>query len=79
MELDRHDDQQPSDERLEALPDHEDDAARGVDDSIGAGVMSTGGTADSSRDASGQPVPEEDGQEDQTGAAGMPPGPATRT
>lgn len=68
-----------TDERLDALPAHEDDAARGVNDSIGGGVMGAGGTAETSRDASGQPVPEEDIQEDQTGLAGMPPGPITRT
>lgn len=32
-------------ERLQALPDHEDDHLRGTDDSVGAGVLSAGGTA----------------------------------
>lgn len=47
-------------ERLDALPAHEDDQARGA--------------TDEPSDPSGQPYPEEDRQEDQTGQAGMPPG-----
>lgn len=47
-------------ERLDALPGHEDDAARGALDEPG--------------DPSGQPYPEEDRQQDQTGHAGLPPG-----
>jgi hypothetical protein len=62
------------DERLDALPTHEDDQARGTADEVGGGVMSQGGTAEVRGDPSGQPVPEEDGGDDQTGMAGVPPG-----
>ncbi len=61
-------------ERLDALPDHENDGARGTSDTVGAGVMSAGGTAVEHGDPSEQPVPEEEGEEDRTGMAGMPPG-----
>jgi hypothetical protein len=35
----------PLAERVEGLPEHEDDRLRGADESIGAGVMAAGGTA----------------------------------
>ncbi|CAN5699781.1 hypothetical protein BH24CHL8_BH24CHL8_05760 [soil metagenome] len=61
-------------ERLEALPTHENDQARGTSDTIGAGVMGVGGTAVEHGDPSEQPVPEEETEKDRTGMAGMPPG-----
>lgn len=79
-EIGADDSDEASDARLDALPDHENDAARGVTDSVGAGVSALGGTAEEPTDSSGQPYPEEDIQKDETGLAGMPPGgPAGRT
>jgi hypothetical protein len=37
--------EEPESERLAELPEHENDRARGVDASIGAGVAGLGGTA----------------------------------
>jgi len=61
-------------ERLDGLPAHEDDAARGVSDTVGGGMMGAGGTAAQHGDPSEQQVPGEDLEEDRTGMAGMPPG-----
>ncbi len=58
---------------------HEDDAARGVSDTVGGGMMGAGGTAVDHGDPSEQQVPGEDLEEDRTGMAGMPPVPSAGT
>jgi hypothetical protein len=50
---------EPEDERLEKLPEHEDDRARGATGSTGAGVAGIGGTSDEGHDTSRLPRPDE--------------------
>lgn len=61
-------------ERLEGLPAHEDDEARGTADTVGGGMMGAGGTAADHGDPAEQQAAGEELEEDRTGMAGMPPG-----